>query len=108
MDIEINCDGSLNNFGDIKTNVEQIEDVNNVEVRHISKLSVDAGTGTTIAIGVVSVGLQLAKFIYDVVQDRKRADKTVNVKVNQQIVNINTTDTIEQLQLKLNIYNNKK
>ncbi|MBU1854463.1 MAG: hypothetical protein KKF89_01980 [Nanoarchaeota archaeon] len=107
MNIEISCDGSLDNFGDIKSNVEDMENVDSVEVRQISKLSVDAGTGTTIAIGVVSVGLQLAKIIYDIVQDRKKENKTVNIKVNQQIVNINTTDTIEQLQLKLNIYNKK-
>ena len=103
MEIEIACQGNLNEFGDIKSRLVDYEGIESVEVRGISKFSVDSMSSTIITLSVLSIGVQLAKFIYDVVQDRKRTDKTVNVKVNQQIVNINSTDSIEQIQLNLNI-----
>jgi len=105
MEIEIACQGNLGEFGDIKSKLENYEEVESVEVRGISKLSADAMSSTIITISALSLGVGLAQFIYNIIKDCKQKKNKYEIKVNQQIVNINPSDSQEEMQLKLNIEN---
>ena len=105
MEIEITCQGNLGEFGDIKSKLEDYEEVENVELRGISKLSADAMSSTIITISALSLTVGLAQFIYNIIQDCKQKNNKHEIKVNQQIVNINSNDSQEEIQLKLNIEN---
>ena len=114
MEIKIDYGGSLDAFPDAKSTddirnaVKEIDGVESVDVKHIERLSVEIPTTTEMVINYTSLGVGIASLIYALYTNRKNKNKQINISVNNQIVNISNNDSLEQVQLKLQIGDQNK
>jgi len=108
MKIIIQYKGDLEAFENVKSthelelSIKNMDGVNSVKISHFVRDSIDYSTITVIVIGIVSVGLQIAKFIYDINQNRSQSNKDIQVSINNTTVNFNSYNSKEEIQKKLN------
>ena len=112
MEIKIEYQGTLEPFENVKSTselestIENLDGVDSVKVSHFFRDSIDYPTITTIVLAFVTVNLQVAKFIYDIIQNRSQnKNNNINITANNVIVNFNSSSSIEDIQKELNELN---
>lgn len=111
MEIKINYGGHTNAFPNVESTeeirniVRNIEGVESADVHCITQLSEGSGINTEMVINCASLGLSLATFIYTLYRDRQNKNEPIRIQVNNQVVNISNNDSLEQIQLKMEINN---
>ncbi|MBI2657423.1 hypothetical protein HYX08_01880 [Candidatus Woesearchaeota archaeon] len=109
MQIKINYGGHTEPFPNVESTeeirkiVQNVEGVQSADVRYVSQLSEGSGISTQMIIDCATLGLGIATFIYTLYRDRRSKNEPIRVQVNNQIVNISENDSLEQVQLKLQI-----
>ena len=111
MEIKINYGGHDDAFEGargtqgIKDLVSAIDGVDSCDVKCISQLSESTGLSTDMIINCASLGLSLVTFIYTLYQNRRGKNQPFNIQVNNQVVNIAANDSVEEIQLKMQMNN---
>jgi len=99
--------GDLEAFENVKSTHElelstkNMDGVNSAKISHFVRDSIDYPTIALIVIGIVSVGIQIAKFIYGINQNRSQSNKCIQVNINNTTVNFNSCNSKEEIQKKL-------
>ena len=112
MEIKIEYQGTLEPFENVKSTselestIKYLDGVDSVKVSHFFRDSIDYPTITTIVLTFVAVNLQVAKFIYDIIQNRSQnKNNNINITANNVIINFNSSSSIEDIQKELNELN---